>query len=358
MQKLQIKARHYIIQKSIWFVVICFAVEILMFVILLFTNQIHRLPYYCITRILVPTLSNIVVYTLLVVINRSKRIRHSVKNNVTAYGFVTMIGGVSVHHAYFITLWVVPAFCLLVCSLLVDRKSLRNVLIYIYMLLVISVGYIIWEYPKDFLFYVENGFVASICIFILYYYIGKYNAVCLEAIGILKKDMQQKLAYERRIHYDYLTNVYSKEYIIRTGCEAMGHCNEDNPVCVAVIDIDDFGGINDRYGFADGDVVLQTFANRLNAVSGEDFIAGRFEGEKFIVIMKHSAIEECSETINNISRDFAAQRYEFSNTPVSFSCGFVYSVRYIPFDDMLEHANSLLYEAKRSGKNQIKSSSI
>ncbi len=329
-----------------------------MFVILLFTNQIHRLPYYCITRILIPTLSNIVVYTLLVVINRSKRIRHSVKNNVTAYGFVTMIGGVSVHHAYFITLWVVPALCLLVCSLLVDRKSLRNVLIYIYLLLVISVGYIIWEYPKDFLFYVENGFVASICIFILYYYIGKYNAVCLEAIGILKKDMQQKLAYERRIHYDYLTNVYSKEYIIRTGCEAMGHCNEDNPVCVAVMDIDDFAEINDRYGFDCGDKVLCRLADRLNGVSGENVIAGRYSGEKFIVVMKNLTAIQCDEIINTVSREFAGESYEFLQTTVTFSCGYVHSVKRIPFDDMLEHANLLLYESKRAGKNLIKSSSL
>ena len=66
---------------------------------------------------------------------------------------------------------------------------------------------------------------------------------------------------------DELTGLSNRRAIVRWLGEQMAFCDRNNlPLCVAILDIDHFKRINDTFGHAAGDSVLQTFAQRASQV--------------------------------------------------------------------------------------------
>ena len=64
------------------------------------------------------------------------------------------------------------------------------------------------------------------------------------------------------------------------------------PLCLIILDVDRFKGINDRYGHPFGDVVLKSVAARLLETSRSYDVVGRIGGEEFLVITPGAALKE------------------------------------------------------------------
>lgn len=151
---------------------------------------------------------------------------------------------------------------------------------------------------------------------------------------------------------DSLTGLYN-----RRGCEEK---LKDLPIesvhTSFVIDIDHFKNINDSFGHAIGDSVLQKVASTIEShLSGADF-AVRFGGEEFIVVVANQTKHEAKDIAENIRLAITKLRLKQkkSNTylpPISVSVGIAEYQQDRAWKSVFEMADSALYQAKSAGRN-------
>jgi diguanylate cyclase (GGDEF)-like protein len=125
---------------------------------------------------------------------------------------------------------------------------------------------------------------------------------------------------------------------------------------VLLIDLDNFKSINDRFGHAFGDRVLQIFAaTARNAVRGSDFV-GRLGGEEFAVVLHGMARERALAVAERIRNAFAdeAEVIEGQKVGATVSIGLaVHDGSAIAFTELLWKADRALYQAKEGGRNRV-----
>ena len=128
-----------------------------------------------------------------------------------------------------------------------------------------------------------------------------------------------------------------------------------------LLDLDNFKSINDRFGHAIGDRVLQLFAD----VAGNCFrradLFGRLGGEEFAAMLVDAPRERAMAIAEDIRRSFAAATCEVDGRPVvaTVSIGIVISYdAVLDISALLAQADHALYRAKDNGRNRIEIASI
>ncbi len=126
-------------------------------------------------------------------------------------------------------------------------------------------------------------------------------------------------------------------------------------ICFAMIDVDRFKLINDRYGHAMGDQVLMALARMLGQRVRKGDIVGRYGGEEFALVLPDCPLTTALELINQLRESFASLRFPVGNETFSssFSCG-VASLSCFPDPEKLcKAADTALYQAKEAGRNRV-----
>jgi len=81
---------------------------------------------------------------------------------------------------------------------------------------------------------------------------------------------------------DSLTGLINRKYML----EYIKHLIDNNiPFSMAIVDLDDFKSVNDKYGHATGDYVLEHVTNDLINFVGDIGLVGRFGGDEFIIVL-------------------------------------------------------------------------
>jgi diguanylate cyclase (GGDEF)-like protein len=125
------------------------------------------------------------------------------------------------------------------------------------------------------------------------------------------------------------------------------------PVGVIVADIDHFKRINDRHGHAVGDAVLKDIAYVLRKELRAFDLAYRIGGEEFLILLPGANVDEAEEFAGELHRVICAAPR--GGQPVTLSFG-VSASRYgdvFDYDQVFAMADSALYRAKNSGRDQI-----
>lgn len=157
---------------------------------------------------------------------------------------------------------------------------------------------------------------------------------------------------------DAVTGLYNRHYMtshLETQVKAAVASNK--PLSLAMLDIDHFKAINDTYGHAAGDEVLQEFARRVSRnVRGVD-LAARYGGEEFIVIMPDTGLDDAHHIAERL-------RSTVSDTPFVLGDGTELSVTVslglaainghkLSPSELIEQADAALYQAKNEGRNRV-----
>jgi two-component system, sensor histidine kinase LadS len=158
---------------------------------------------------------------------------------------------------------------------------------------------------------------------------------------------------------DGLTGVYNRRHLDDI---TLQHClmarEKVQPLALLMIDVDHFKQINDRHGHLIGDDSLRAIAQVLERhVRGTAAVLARYGGEEFAIVLPDAGLDAARSLAEAIRADVEAQtlRIETLAIRMTVSIG-IYAVPPgypCSAPDLLRHADSALYAAKRAGRNRV-----
>ena len=126
---------------------------------------------------------------------------------------------------------------------------------------------------------------------------------------------------------------------------------------VAMTDLDFFKKINDTYGHAAGDAVLQGFAEILKNNTRKSNICGRIGGEEFLLVLTHAEKNNVELAVDRVRRELEEHVFNFAGQEIrataSFGIAGFQGTRGPDFNQLIAAADAALYAAKQKGRNRI-----
>jgi diguanylate cyclase (GGDEF)-like protein len=161
---------------------------------------------------------------------------------------------------------------------------------------------------------------------------------------------------------DPLTGIANRRAFLHFGTEIVKKQSVDGKAgAVLLIDLDHFKSINDRFGHAIGDRVLQVFAESARANIKPTDLVGRLGGEEFAAVLYNVDRERALIMAERIRSAFAAAAVEVDGRRVmaTVSVGMVFNED-STFDvsALLAQADQALYHAKERGRNRVEIASL
>ncbi|WP_250007991.1 GGDEF domain-containing protein [Actinoplanes sp. M2I2] len=188
---------------------------------------------------------------------------------------------------------------------------------------------------------VTDGFaivIASVALFSL---------VVARMAQLLRQVEQQAQQVRELARRDELTGLPNRRAWNDELPRALEHARRDGrPVSVAVLDLDRFKLFNDTYGHPAGDRLLHSSAAAWSACLRAADTLARYGGEEFVVLLPDATEAQAREVVERA----------LAGTPLgqTFSAGVARWDGNETSDELIERADTALYEAKAAGRNQIR----
>jgi len=151
---------------------------------------------------------------------------------------------------------------------------------------------------------------------------------------------------------DELTRLPNRRHLLALGQDA---CTHAAGLAVAALDIDHFKRINDRYGHAVGDLVLQRVAHALQGALRSGDSVGRTGGEEFVALLHGAGELDALRAAERLRT--AVERMDCGGLPAglapSISVGLACRLPDESLDAVLQRADAALYAAKEAGRNRV-----
>ncbi len=156
---------------------------------------------------------------------------------------------------------------------------------------------------------------------------------------------------------DELTGLLNRRAIVRKAVEFLSRARESKgTLIIGLIDLDHFKTINDRFGHAVGDQLLQRFAAAMRTSLHTREVFGRYGGEEFLVLFPDSTLDDArasAERLRSALRD-QRLRVEDQDVTVTLSLGLAsYETGDVLFDQVARRADIALYVAKTQGRDRV-----
>lgn len=166
------------------------------------------------------------------------------------------------------------------------------------------------------------------------------------SLAISNSTLRYKL--QKMVDRDHLTNLFARNYLDRFVEDAM---ESDDQGVFVLIDIDNFKRINDTHGHQIGDEILKQIARVIQGKIKNKGVSARWGGEELALYLSHMSLEQGVE----MSRQLLAAIPQKTNPSVTVSIGISHWSRSdnLSFNNLFHNADTVLYEAKNNGKNQL-----
>lgn len=166
-----------------------------------------------------------------------------------------------------------------------------------------------------------------------------------------------RLRWEAAAATDDLTGLPNRRTLSRRGAERWAETRRDGrPIAVAVIDVDHFKAINDRFGHDAGDVALKHVAHTLARQCRGETIIGRQGGEEFIAIFDVDDSREAQQATERLCTALASAPLVLEGATLFITASMGVSVLDAgdqSLDDLMRRADAALYVAKTNGRNRV-----
>jgi diguanylate cyclase (GGDEF)-like protein len=188
-------------------------------------------------------------------------------------------------------------------------------------------------------------------------YAGLYGSALRVKLHTRNLELAKSSAkIERLASYDALTGTLNRRLMWGLLEERLGRSRTtDEEFCVALLDLDGFKSINDRFGHAVGDTVLQEFAATAAASLRATDRIGRHGGEEFLVLLTAAPVEQATAALERVRQ--AVERHDWAGIQaglaVTVSGGLASFRPGESATELVNRADEALYEAKRRGRNRL-----
>lgn len=130
---------------------------------------------------------------------------------------------------------------------------------------------------------------------------------------------------------------------------------KETPLCMALLDIDNFKKLNDAKGHATGDEALAHLAAVARECMRPQDTLARFGGEEFVLLLPDTPLERGIEAMTRLQRELS-RRFFLAGAEkilITFSCGVAQLAAKEAGMDAIRRADQAMYLAKRAGKNRV-----
>ncbi len=182
-------------------------------------------------------------------------------------------------------------------------------------------------------------------------------AISWPLIGLLLETYQTEQKMRELASHDTLTGLLTRHAFFESALSYVTLAKrEKSAFSIAIVDLDLFKKINDRYGHPTGDAVLQLFASVLYSVSRRSDIIGRVGGEEFALLLPSTqqaeAYEFCQRLHGAIGKAVLKHDHGLISYTASIGLASFDSNSQDSVENMLALADKALYKAKNNGRNQ------
>ena len=188
---------------------------------------------------------------------------------------------------------------------------------------------------------------------------GLYLGICLVCCAIFlhgrEASRRRHFAAEKRLEYlsitDKLTSIYNRnrfEIVLGAWIKNKRH----DPFSLLLFDIDDFKKVNDCLGHTAGDQALVKIAEIISAHIRDEDIFARWGGEEFVILFDSTGIEKASELAERLRRVVEVNPWGEAGK-ITISIGVAEYRQNETIVEFVNRADEKMYEAKKSGKNQV-----
>lgn len=179
------------------------------------------------------------------------------------------------------------------------------------------------------------------------------------SLGTLDSKLREQIilseTLKRQSEEDPLTHLFNRRAFKSRACHLLNQASQERPLWLFMIDVDHFKQINDTWGHPTGDEVLVWLAKILKKLSRPEDVIGRLGGEEFAIAFCANNLHDVmgySTRIQHEIRQHVFKGPEGCTFSVTASFG-VASGSGPELKDILERADTALYDAKRSGRDRI-----
>lgn len=153
---------------------------------------------------------------------------------------------------------------------------------------------------------------------------------------------------------DPLTGVANRRHLDdRLAMELARLARYSQPLAVILTDIDHFKHVNDTWGHAAGDALLEAFARTLEAsIRSSDFLA-RYGGEEFVLLLPNTEVEEASALAERMRLATHGIRIPGIETVITASFGVTVARRGESMAEVLSRADEAMYLSKSNGRDRV-----
>jgi len=181
-------------------------------------------------------------------------------------------------------------------------------------------------------------------------------AIAFGAVALLGAAQRGWLRRERAIsRTDGLTGLLNgRGFYEAAAVELARSSRYRHPLTIAYVDLDDFKGINDRFGHARGDAVLVAVARALRRACRSTDLVGRLGGDEFVVLFPETGRDAAEAALVKL-RPRVQEAGSQGGAPMTASIGSVsFAVPPADVEVLVREADTAMYAAKTSGKDSLR----
>ena len=159
----------------------------------------------------------------------------------------------------------------------------------------------------------------------------------------------------RLANTDQLTGTYNRRFMYSILESEKCRSGDRRPYVIAILDIDNFKQINDRFGHLAGDKVLQDIVQIILGLIRTGDVVARWGGEEFLVLLPNTDLKNGIAVMERVRQTLAGKVYEKDGISfqTTLTIGLADSHGNQPIDEIISVADERLYQGKRAGKNRV-----
>lgn len=334
-----------------------FVLELIILIITIFTDAmsmsvLQHLGY----KIALPSLLSLIVIWIMKRALESSDNRWLGKNRnaIVCYCFFLICAIISVVHNYYHVVWVLPGVCQFVASIYADKKMIKHIFDSSWFVLALTFVFAMIEglYPFS---YLIVAFICSVAFnFVMYIVANLLLGYHKEQTDYINYNYYRYKHLVMELSTDSMTGLFNKKTLVENIESYIESEKENLCLCVAMVDFDHFKNINDTYGHMRGDQVIYRFVKMVNALKNTGIVGYRYGGEEFCLLLKDKNMEDLKAMLDDFREKFAKEVYSFDmNMRVTISIGITSYCAGDSANELINRADSALYQAKEQGRNRI-----